>query len=176
MVGDEFAQVVRHGARALHVNDRTAAAALEQGLEQKHQVFGFFFDFHIAVAQDAEHARARHFVTGEETVEIERDDLFQRQEAHRLADIGKPDEPLQLRRDRNECRDDLAVLAARKPQREREAEIGNERKRMRRIDGERRQNRKNLFAEMRIEPCAVAVHHLFRLDHGDAGVAQFPAQ
>ena len=46
-------------AAAFHVDDAAAAAALEQRLEQQHQVFGFFLDFHVAVAQDAEHARSR---------------------------------------------------------------------------------------------------------------------
>ena len=38
---------------------RAAAPALQQRFEQQHQVFGFFFDLHVAVAQDAEHARSR---------------------------------------------------------------------------------------------------------------------
>ena len=49
---------LRHGGAAFHVDDAAAAAALEQRLEQQHQVFGFFLDFHVAVAQDAEHAPA----------------------------------------------------------------------------------------------------------------------
>ena len=51
---------------AFHVDDAAAAAPLEQRLEQQHQVFGFFFDFHVAVAQHAEHARAGDLVAGEE--------------------------------------------------------------------------------------------------------------
>src|SRR4029079_15460620 len=58
MFGDELAQRVRHGGAALHVDHAAAAAALEQGLEQQDQVFGLFLDFHVAVAQQAEHAPA----------------------------------------------------------------------------------------------------------------------
>ena len=75
MLGDEMAQIVRHGVAAFHVDDAAAAAALEQRLEQQHQVFGFFLHFHVAVAQDAEHAPARDGVAGKQPVEIQRDDM-----------------------------------------------------------------------------------------------------
>ena len=47
-----------------------AAAALEQRLEQAHQIFGFFLDFHVAVAQHAEQAGAASRVAGKQPVEI----------------------------------------------------------------------------------------------------------
>ena len=82
MPGDEMAQRLRHGGAAFHVDHAAAAPALEQRLEQQHQVFGFFLDFHVAVAQDAEHAPARHRMAGEQLVEIKRDHMLQRNEAH----------------------------------------------------------------------------------------------
>ena len=57
---------------------------LSSDLEQQHQVFGFFLDFHVAVAQDAEHAPARDRMAGEQLVEIKRDHMLQRNEAHQL--------------------------------------------------------------------------------------------
>ena len=49
----------------------------------------------------------------------------------------------------------LPSLDARQLQRDREAEIGNERERMRRIDRERRQHRKDVMQEMVFEPGAL---------------------
>ncbi len=54
MVGDVAPQILRHGFAALHMDDGAAAAALEQRFEQPYQILGFFFDFHVAVADDAE--------------------------------------------------------------------------------------------------------------------------
>ena len=75
--------------------------------------------------------------------------------------VGQPHKTRQLRRHRDERRDGLAVALARQRQRDREAEIGNERKRMRRIDGERRQNRKYLLVELGIEPDAIGIGQFF---------------
>ncbi len=106
MLGDELAQLAGHRGAALHVDDATPAAALEQRLEQQHQVFGFFLDFHVAVAQDAEHAPASRRMAGEQLVEIKRDHAFQRNEAHGLVLIGQTDETLQLRRHGQQSRDE----------------------------------------------------------------------
>src|SRR5689334_15339839 len=175
LIGDEGAQIVGHRARALHVDDGTAATALQQSLEQKHQIFGFFLDFDIAVAKYAKDAGTGDFMAGEKLVEINGDDFFERQEAHDLAAVGKTDEALQLRRNRHECGDNLAVLGANQAQRKRESEIGNEGKRMCRIDGQRCEHGKDLFAEMGIEPDTVAFQQFLGLDHRDSRLAQFAA-
>ena len=175
LIGDELAQVVGHRLGAFHVDDAAAAAALEQRLEQQHQVFGFFLHFDIAVAQHAEDARADDLVAGEELLQIEHHDFFERQEAHRTPSVGQADEALQLRRDRHQRGDGLAVLGADQARGQGEAEIGDEGKGMRRIDGERGQHRENLLAEMLVEPGAVGVGDLVGLDHRDAGLAQLGA-
>ena len=64
---------------------------------------------------------------------------------HALA-VGQPDEALQRHRQAQQRRHLLAVLAMPQLQRDREAEIGDERERMRRIDRQRRQHREDLFA------------------------------
>ena len=130
------------------MDDAAAAAALEQRLEQQHQVFGFFFDFHVAVAQDAEHAPAIDTVAGKQPVEIKRDHFFQRNEAHALFGVGQPDEAAQLRRHRDQGGKGLAVAPVGQRQSDGETQIGNEGKGMRRIDRQRRQHRKNLFGEL----------------------------
>ena len=58
MRGDELAQSRRHGFGAFHMDDAAPAPALQERLEHQDQIFGFFLHFHIAVAQDAEHAPA----------------------------------------------------------------------------------------------------------------------
>ena len=72
------------GIEALHFMWMTLPRRrrLSSDLEQQHQVFGFFLDFHVAVAQDAEHAPAATRMAGEQLVEIKRDHIFQRDEAH----------------------------------------------------------------------------------------------
>ena len=69
-----------------------------------------------------------------------------------VAGLRQTDEPLDAIRHADQRIHRLAVLGARKLQRDREAEIGNERERMRRIDGERRQQRKNVAEKVILEP------------------------
>ena len=81
-----------------------------------------------------------------------------------LAVIGQADEALQLRRHRQQrgersCRRAGACSCSAM----REAQIGNEGKRMRRIDRQRRQHRENLLAELLVEPVAVGVGRSRRL-------------
>ena len=50
----------------LEPNDVAATPTLQEGLEREHQVFGFFFQLDVAVAQHAEHAAANDLKTREE--------------------------------------------------------------------------------------------------------------
>ena len=77
MFGDEIAQFLRHRGAAEHVDDRAAAAALEQRLEQPHEIFGFFLHFDVAVADDAEQAGADDGITGKQPVQEQPDDVLQ---------------------------------------------------------------------------------------------------
>ena len=79
--GDELAQRFRHLAVELDADHRSAAAALQRRLEQAHQILGLFLDLDIAVADDAERARALHLVAGEELADEQADRLLQRDEA-----------------------------------------------------------------------------------------------
>ncbi len=73
------------GIEALHSMwiTRAAAAALQERFEQAHQIFGFFLDLDVAVAQDAQQARALDRVPGKEPVEIQLEHMLERQEARR---------------------------------------------------------------------------------------------
>ncbi len=61
----EAAQLRRHRRFDLEPDHRAAAAALERGLEQPHQVFGLFLDLDVGVADDAERALPLHRVARE---------------------------------------------------------------------------------------------------------------
>ena len=153
-----------------------AAAALQHRLVKAHEVFGFFLDFDVAVAQDAEEAARGDGVTREQLVMIDPDDAFERDEPRLLAAIGQPHETLKLRGDRKEGGHRLAVDLMRQTQRHDEAEIGDERKRMRGVDRERRQDREDLIGELVIKPCAVLARQRVGFDHHDAGIGQRGAQ
>ena len=62
----------------------------------------------------------------------------------------------------------LAVLGARELHRHGEAEIGNEGERMRRVDGERRQQRKDVGEEALLEPGALGFLKVAGLDQHHA--------
>src|SRR5690606_23176544 len=88
----EFTQAFRHAAVEFDADDRTAPTALQRGLKQTHQIFGFFLDLDVAVADDLEGARTLDLVTGEQTSDIETDHILKRNEpnaglAIRQADI-----------------------------------------------------------------------------------------
>ena len=53
-----------------------ASPSLDGGAEIAHEVFGFFFDLDVAVAQDAKDAVAQHLETGEKLVGKTRHQLF----------------------------------------------------------------------------------------------------
>ncbi len=115
-------------------------------------------------------------MTGEQFVEINPDHAFERHEARRLVLVGQPHETLQLRGHRQKAVTSLGIAPARQAQRHREAEIGNERKRVRRIDGKRGQHGKNLLAEFLVQPFAIGRQKFVRVDHRDTGRAQIGTQ
>ena len=93
-----------------------------------------------------------------------------------VAGLRQPHETLEPVRHADERIHRLAVLGAGKLQGHREAEIGNERERMRRIDGERRQQRKNMGEEIIFEPRLLRLGHIGAVDQHDAGSGQRRAQ
>ena len=61
----EQAQFLRHLRVDLEPDHRSAAPALQRGLEQADQILGLFLDFDFGVTDDAEGALALHGVAGE---------------------------------------------------------------------------------------------------------------
>ncbi len=151
-----------------------AAPPLQRRLEQADEVFRLFLDLDVAVAQDAEHALADDGKAGKEMTEIESDHLLQRQEAHRLP--GQPHEAVERPGNEQQRLHTVAVAQPLQLQRDAEAEIGDEGKGMRRIDGERCQHREYLRHEALFEPIAILGREVLGADHGDARFRHLLAQ
>ena len=131
----EQAQFRRHLGVDLEPDHRTAPALLERGLVQPHQVLGLFLDFHFRVADDAEGALPVDRIAGEQAADELLRRLLERNQAQALSGTARQaDETLELQWHADERVHRLAVLHPGKLQRQRKAEIGNERERMRRID------------------------------------------
>ena len=79
-VHDHVAQPVRRACGHLHPDDFTATTTFEGDLKFAHQIFGFFFDLKVAVAQHAERTVAFDLITREEAVDVQQKQFFERQE------------------------------------------------------------------------------------------------
>ena len=150
----EAPQFHRHGRFDVEPDDGAAPAPLERGFEHPHQVFGFFEDFDFGVADDAKRTDALHGVAGKQLADEQARGCLDRDQPHfaAVAAVRQPHETLDAVRHADQRIHRLAVLGARKLQRDREAKVGNERERMRRIDRERRQQRKDVGEKVIFEP------------------------
>ena len=81
---DEVAQIVGHRGLDLDPHHRAQAALLQPRLELAHQVFGLFLDLDVAVADQAEQALALDLAAGEQLVEEQDQEAFQREEPPRV--------------------------------------------------------------------------------------------
>ena len=122
----------------------TSPAALEGHLKFAHQVFGFFLDLDVAVAQHAKPEMIAQLVAREQPVEMQKQHVFQHQETVFAAWCWQGDEPLDLRGDRQKRLQRHFAFAALQLQGKAVAAVGDKRERMRRVDGQWRQNRKDL--------------------------------
>src|SRR6516165_153692 len=170
----EPTQFHRHGGFELEANDRSAPSALEDRLELAHQIFGLFLDLDLGITNDAEGALPLDRVTGKKAGDEKPDHLLERDHPGGGRSLGtrQADEALDLVRHADERVHRLAVARARQVQRDGEAEVGNERKWMRGIDGERGQQRENLPKEMVFEPGLFFFRHIRRFDQHDALLGQ----
>ena len=74
----EPAQLHRHGRLELEPDHRSAPSALEDRLELAHQIFRFFLDLDLRIADDAEGALSLHCVAGEQPGDEQPDHLLER--------------------------------------------------------------------------------------------------
>ena len=174
LVEDEVAQLARHVRVDRDRDQVAAAAALQRALEQQHEIFGLLLDLDVAVADQAEEAALDHLVAGEQARQEDRDQLFQRQEADAAA--RQAHEAVDLRRQRQQRHQRPLVVLALQLEDRREAAVGDERERVRRVDRQRRQDREDLVDEELSSQVALAVGELGAGEHGDAGLAQLALQ
>ena len=174
----EAPQFDRHSRLDVEPDHRTAPPPFERGFEQPHQVFGFFENFDFGVAGDAERAEAFYGVTREQLGDEQAGDAFDRNQPRfaALAGFRQPHKALDPVGHANERVHRLAVFAAGQLQRDSKAEIGNERERMRRIDGKRRQQRKDVSEKVVFEPGLLGARHVGTVDQNNAGRSQLRPQ
>ena len=104
-------------------------------------------------------------------------DVLQRDEALAAAlGIGQADEAVDRAGHADQRVHAAPVARARKLQRDGEAEIGNERERMRRIDRQRGQHREDVLQEMIVEPGLLGLGDVGAVDQDDVFLAQVLAQ
>ena len=156
------------------MDDVAAPPPLQRGLEQADEVLRLLLDLDLAVAQHAEDALRDDRETGKQPVEEQRDHLLDRQKPDAAA--GQPDKAIDRGRDQDQRLQPLAVADPVELQRQTEAAIGDKRKRMRRIERQRRQHREQIGHEALVEPGAVARFEIGRLDHRDPGLGKLGAQ
>ena len=141
LVTQEAAHALRACRRSTDEPDHVAApAALDHGLEQPDQVLGLLLDLDVAVAQDAEEAAALALEAGEQQSEKRQDQLLQADEAQ-AARPGRRMKRSNLPGSRTRPVERLAAAAV-ELERHADAGVGDERERVRGIDGDRRQDRR----------------------------------
>ncbi len=138
--------------------------ALQRGFERQHQILGPFVDLDLAVADDPEAPVLLQGEAGEQAVDEQRDHFLERNEPDAVAE--QADEALDLRGNGNQRIPVLAVGAG-EVQEHADAEVGNERERVRRIDGERGQNGKHVVDEPGFQPRPVVGRQLLSGHHPD---------
>ncbi len=127
---------------------------------------GLFLDLQVAVAQHLEQRVAHHGVAGEQPVDEHLNEVLQPDKT----DVRprQPDESPRVVSQRQQRPQGLLVGAPPKMQRHREAEIGDERERVGRVDGQRRQHRIDEIVEMALEPYALVLGQAGSVDHLDS--------
>ena len=117
----EAPQLRRHRGFDLEPDHRAAAAALEHGLEQPHQILGLFLDFDFGVADDAERALPLDRVAGKQPADEQAGRLLERDEARprRRPPLGRRMKRSILLRHADQRVHRLAVADARELQRDR---------------------------------------------------------
>ena len=118
-----------------------------------------------------------HLVPGEQPPGLGGDQRLQRHqpEAGGTA-FRQADEALHLRRQAHKRVEAPSVPLVDEVQRDRKPEVGDERERMRGVDGERRQNRENVLHEVIAQPFELLFRQVRRFGDDDLLLRQFGAQ
>ena len=146
----QFAQRFRHVGAQVQAHDAAESPPAQHGFEQQDEVLGLFFVFDVAVADKPEHAAADDPVAGEELIDEQAHQVLQRDEADILT--RNADEAVHLIGQGNKRPHLSHALDGFELQRKGKPAIGDEGKRMRRVDGQGRQHGKDLFQKVIAEP------------------------
>ncbi len=152
-----------------------APALLERALIQANEVLRLFLDFNVAVANDAKGALAQHFVARKQKPDKSDNQTVKHHEARGASNrtIGQPDKTLNASGNAHKRAHRRAITGIEEFERQRESQIGNERKRMRRIDRKRRQNRKHVREEIVLQPLSFATGQIADVENDDAVGGKF---
>ena len=147
-------------------DDRAAPPSFEYRLKQAHQVFGFLLNLDFGIANNPESTLALYGVAWKQAPNEQAGRLFERDEAShaRVSHLRKANVPFNLVRYTDQRIHRLAVTHAHQVERDRKAEIGDERKRMRRINRERGEHRINVAQEIILDPCFFLLRHIGAID------------
>src|SRR5271165_676859 len=93
---DKRSQRLRHAGLDLEADDGAASTPLERALVEADEVLRLFFDFNVAVANDAKGALAQHFMTRKQQADEGDDQPVTRHEARGAPErtVGQSDEAL----------------------------------------------------------------------------------
>ena len=178
----EHADVVRamyeKAGLDLEADDAAAPALLERRFEEAHQILRLFLDFEIAVADDAEAPLPLYRVAWKELRREQDDELLESDEAlrPRLGEVRQAHEALHPVRHPDQRIERAVVALAEERQRHSEAQVGDERERMGRVDGKWREHREDMVQEVVVEPLALGLRQLRGIDEDDAVLEQLIPQ
>src|SRR6185295_5149638 len=128
-------------------------------------------------ADDAETALPLHRVAGEEAGNEQAGRMLQRDETRASAlRVGQADKAIDDAGHTDQRVHVAPVARARELQRDREAEIGDEGERMRRVDRERGKDREDVMEEMVLQPGLLGLGDIAAVNQDDVLLAQVLAQ
>ncbi len=157
---------------ALHLETRgaTKTAAAQFHLDGGEQVFGVFvLERKVGIARDPEARDLRDFHAREQPVEVSFDQVFEEDEVVR---VGHRDEAGEVARNLQAGKTLVTRLGVAYHDGKIQREVGDVRERMRRIDGERRENRKDATLKVGGEQFFGALADLVPTHDANSGASQ----
>ena len=152
----------------------TAAPSFQRRLEEPDQILGLLLDLDLTVAQQPENALRDDGKTREQMIEEKRDHLLDRQKPDSAA--RQTDESVDRGRDQGQRLKPNIVADPLELERQAEPAIGDKRKRMSRVERQRRQDRKDLGHKPVFEPLAITRLQIARIDDARSRFVELPAQ
>ena len=136
-LGNEIKNIGRRIGGDRKPDSAPTAAALQRAFIGTHQIFGFFFEFHIGVADQAEQTAFGHNEAGKEATQKQKNHIFQQHKAHRPRATARwqADEALHLGRQRQKGAHGAAIFFAHQFENQAQRQVGDEGKGMRGVHG-----------------------------------------